>query len=317
MMIDKEIIKPMAPKRSQTIPEDKDWIHEIKWDGIRGIAQINHEEVSIYTKKGNPRINYYPELLSLSQCITCDEATLDGEIIALNADDKPSFQDILIREKKGERDSAYMAKVKPVHYIVFDCLSVNGEDLRGEPLYKRKEILKDIFKENEYCALTPYYSNGKELYERMKEKGYEGIVSKKIESPYIAGKKHSDWYKIKISRKMLVAVGGLHIKEDVPISMVVGIRKDNQWICVGRVAIGLRKNELLMIYNHRDRLATKECPFVNIQESNNEKYLWLQPLLTCWVHFMEWTNDGSMRHPKMLGFANLKPEEATGEELVE
>ncbi|WP_157950131.1 non-homologous end-joining DNA ligase [Vallitalea okinawensis] len=305
----------MEPNKNKTIPQGSEWIHEIKWDGIRGVSQVNDDAFEIFTKKGNKRGTYFPELKQINKLLKCDNALLDGEIVVFNELNKPSFQDILIRERSKGVHAAHYQKIKPVHYIVFDCLAVNDEDIRQKPLNERKDILKEILIENETIAISRTFNDGDQLYHLMKEKSYEGVVSKNKDSPYIAGKKHDYWYKNKISRKILGVVGGIHMKSGQPASIPIGIYRDNQLIYIGNVSIGLKQEEMQLLYQYAHQLKRDEAPFINLPYQ--EDTIWFNPLLTCWIHFFEWTNDGHLRHAKIQGFTKMKPDEASGEELVE
>lgn len=306
---------PMEPIACRKVPKDRRYIHEIKWDGIRMLAYINNGTVQLYTKEGFERIQVYPELKDLPKYFEADTLLLDGELVVLNEKNKCSFQGILQRERGGRYFSEYYGKKEPVHYMVFDCLYYNGKDLTQEPLMERKEVLKEIFEPNAICGLSDAYENGQQLYERMKKMSYEGVVSKIRDSAYHSGTEHHDWFKVKIARKMLAVVAGLKLKNNVPVSMALGIYRGDKLFYIGNVALSLRKNELLLIYNNRKRLKTEECPLVDF--NSKEEFLWLQPRLTCWVHFTEWTNEGHLAHPRMKGFTDFEPEEATGDEIVE
>lgn len=310
-----KLIHVMEPIKNYAIPHGDEWIHEIKWDGIRGVSRIRQDELEIFTKKGNKRSTYFPELEQIKQLLKCENAILDGEIVVFNEQNKPSFQDILIRERSRGVNVQHYQKIKPVHYIVFDCLAVNDEDIRGKPLKERKEILNKILMENKTIAISRIFNDGDQLYQLMKEKSYEGVVSKNRDSPYIGGKKHTYWYKNKISRKLLGVVGGIHIKGGQPASIPIGIYKDDKFIYIGNVSIGLKHQEMQLLYQYADQLKRDQSPFINL--THQENTIWFNPLLTCWIHFFEWTNNGHLRHAKLLGFTKMKAEEANGDELVE
>ncbi|WP_165878540.1 non-homologous end-joining DNA ligase [Natranaerovirga pectinivora] len=301
------MIKPMEPVVSKKIPKGEDWIHQIKWDGIRGLTYIQNNTYDIYTKKGNNRTSSYPELANILKVFKENNAILDGEIVFMD-EGKPSFQKLLQRDR-----TKYKSKNAPLFYIVFDILKLNDKDLRGYPLEERQDILRTIIEKSDNITVTDSFQDGEKLYELMKTKNYEGIVSKQKTSTYTEGKKHEDWYKIKLNRKVLVVIGGIKYKNGFPYSLVVGIKKEEGFYHIGSVAIGLKESDKTLLHNYKDQLEIVESPFRNYNEKD---IVWIKPILTCWIQFMEWTNDGGLRHPKMIGFSNENPEEADGRDFV-
>ena len=146
------------------------------------------------------------------------------------------------------------------------------------------------------------------------KKGWEGIVSKKINSKYYPGKNHNEWFKHKISRKILAAVCGVNWKNDSPYSLLLGILKENQWIYIGRVSSGLSQKDWQIIKEYAVKYKKEECPFNKTVAWEKQQVTWLTPSLTCWVAFLEWTNDGVLRNPRIIGFSNKSVEEANGKE---
>lgn len=310
------LIKPMEPILSNKIRDNKDWIHQIKWDGIRGITYIQNNSLKIFTKRGIERTPFYPELSELVNLLNCNQAILDGEIVVFDKYKRPSFSDVLVRERvrKEQNLNHYIYKY-PITYIVFDILSYNGKDLREIPFKNRKEILNSKFIKSSNITVTDDFSDGEALFELMKEKNYEGIVSKNINSNYIEGKKHDKWFKIKISKKMLCVIGGISIKNNFPSSLMLGIYKNSNLIYIGNASSGLTAKELQLLKNNTAHLAINKSPFSNINKTDANT-IWLNPKLTCWVNFIEWTNKNSLRHPKILGFSNTNPLEVNGKEFT-
>ncbi len=312
-----ELITPMEPILSKKIITEKDWIHQIKWDGIRGITYIENGEVRIFTKKGHERTDFYPEIKETVKLLEGKQAILDGEIVIFDDEGRPSFTQVLKRERvRSRKNLAYYVKKIPIKYILFDILYFDGMDLRQKPLYERKEILIENFQKSSNITITDDFDDGNSLFEFMRKKNYEGIVSKNIHSRYVVGKKHDQWYKTKINKKMLAVICGVKWKNKTPNALLLGIYQEDQLIYIGNVSIGLKQKDLLLLKEHINDLRQERSPFIN-QHQKVDDITWLQPLLTCWVRFMEWTNHGSLRHPKIIGFSTQKPSEAEGKELVE
>ncbi|WP_273323712.1 non-homologous end-joining DNA ligase [Vallitalea guaymasensis] len=310
-----ELIKPMEPILSTEIIEDKDFIHQIKWDGIRGITYIDNDTHKVFTKNGNERTDYYPELNEINHLFNGRSGIIDGEIIVLDDNLRPTFNYILNRERvRNQAKIKYYANKYPIKYIAFDILFLDGKDLRSHPLEDRIEILHRTLNKSGIITITDSFDDGKKLYELMEEKNYEGIVSKNINSKYIAGKKHDMWYKTKIFKKMLTAIGGIQLGNGKIKSLLLGIYSEGNLIYIGNASIGLKESDYNLLKEYMSVISMDESPFANINKARN--VIWIKPILTCWVSFLEWTNTNSLRHPKIIGFSSKKATEAIGEEYT-
>ncbi|GMQ61883.1 non-homologous end-joining DNA ligase [Vallitalea maricola] len=310
-----ELIKPMEPILSTEIIEDDDFIHQIKWDGIRGITYIDSGAYKVFTKNGNERTDYYPELNDINQLFNGKRGIIDGEIIVLDDNLRPTFNYILNRERvRNQTKIKYYADKYPIKYIVFDILFLDGKDLRSHPLEDRIEILHRTLSKSSIITITDSFDDGEKLYKLMEEKNYEGIVSKNIKSKYIAGKKHDMWYKTKIFKKMLTAIGGIQLGNGKIKSLLLGIYSEGNIFYIGNASIGLKESDLNLLKEYMSVISMDKSPFTNIDKAKN--VIWIKPILTCWVSFLEWTNTNSLRHPKIIGFSSKKATEAIGEEYT-
>ncbi|HEX2926839.1 MAG TPA: DNA ligase [Ruminiclostridium sp.] len=321
-------IIPMEPLISTDVKEGSGYIHEIKWDGIRGMVYIQGGSIKIYTKKGNERTGFYPELEVLTEGLRGRNAILDGELVVLDDKGLPSFYRSLMRERvRNAGNLKYYTSNYPVSYMIFDILYLGNDTLIKLPLSERKNILvknlSSVAEQSSNIFLSQMYSDGDELFKKMKEQSMEGIVSKKEDSQYIGGKKHDAWFKTKFTKKMLCVVGGIQWRASHPNSLVLGIkpRDSERLIYVGKASIGLKQSDLALIKEYSGQLEQKACPFeaeeTIMLDRTGEGFTWLHPALTCWVGFLELTNDGHLRHPKIEGFAVLPLEEADGKVLTE
>jgi len=313
-----EWITPMEPISSGSIMTGPEWIYQIKWAGIRGLVYYQEDSspsgIKIYTKSGSDRTAFYPELHHIKNLIAGSSAILDGEIVVPGDDGKPVFHLSLTRERVRNPDRlSYYCSKYPVIYIVFDILYLNGNSLTGLPLARRREILCNSVKAEANIGLAESYKDGPGLFDLMKRKGWEGIVSKKLDSSYLPGKKHNDWFKHKALKKLLAAVCGIQLKDGFPNSLILGIYRDNQWIYIGRASLGLTQDDLRRLKEY-SQMSSPVCPFSSANEWKGKNVAWLNPTLTCWVKFLEWTNDGLLRHPALLGFAASHWSEADGRE---
>jgi bifunctional non-homologous end joining protein LigD len=290
-------MEPIA--KSQVLKGD--FIHQIKWDGIRGICVMENDAVSVFTKKGRNATAAYPELAVVTRQLDAKQAVLDGEMVVF-ADGKPSFYHAL---KRSRIHRPAVAAHYAVRYIIFDLLMLDGEDLRRTPIEHRQALLKQRFTDSAIAALADSFDDGEALFALMKQKNMEGIVSKRRGSLYTAGKTHNDWFKTKTVKKMLCAVIGVHFNEGQAASLILGIYREGELVSVGHVGTGLSQSDLRRLGEY----AMREGKAAGKQDRL------VEPRLTCWVRFAEWTPTLTLRHPVMLGFADSKPEQAAGEEL--
>ena len=278
-----------------------DFIHQIKWDGIRGVCVMEGGAVSVFSKKGRNATMAYPELALLTQQLDAKQAVLDGELVVF-VDGKPSFYHALKRSRV--HGPAVIAQYA-VRYIVFDMLMLDGQDLRRTAIEQRQALLKERFTDSAVVALADSFDDGEALFALMKQRSMEGIVSKRRGSFYTAGKTHNDWFKTKTARKMLCAVIGVHFNAGQAASLMLGIYREGELVPVGHVGTGLSQEDLRRLGDYARREG---------KPSGKDDIL-LEPRLTCWVRFAEWTPTPTLRHPVMLGFTGSAPEDAKGEEI--
>lgn len=291
----------MEPVRVPQVVTEGGFIHQIKWDGVRGIASVDDGGVRLFGKSGRDCTSQYPEMETLPRQMNAVSAVIDGEIVAF-VDGRPSFYHILKRSRSyGGRS----ASTWPVRYIAFDLLELNGRDLRNQPLEERQALLRKHFTASPVAALADDFTDGKALFELMKRENMEGIVSKRLGSAYLPGKVHRDWFKTKTARKMLCAVTGLRLNNGQPASLELAVYRDGELVPVGHAGSGLNQEALRLLSDY----AMKESTGLR------GDVMRVMPRLTCWVRFAEWTADGTMRHPVLLGFADKPAEEAVGEEI--
>lgn len=320
-------IPPMEPIISDEVKIGSEFVHEIKWDGIRGLVYLQENNFKLFTKKGNDRTDFYPELNTLYKELGLNNVVLDGELVVFDNRGLPSFQDVLVRETvRNKRNLQYYLNNYPVKYVIFDILQYQDKLLIKEALTERKKLLSQlinpIISKSHIIHLSEVFSDGKELYEKMKLNNMEGIVSKRASSTYIGGKKHDAWFKTKFTKKMLCAVGGIQWKDNKPNSLVLGITKDQEKLSfVGKASLGLKESDLQLLKQYSSELIQDECPFEDTSITDIDKtgtnLTWIKPFLTCWISFLELSNDGHFRHPKIIGFAALPMEEANGKVLTE
>ena len=254
---------------------------------VRGIAAVNGGSVHVLGKSGRDCTLQYPELSVLPRQTKAVQVLIDGEIVAF-VDGKPSFYHVLKRSRSyGGRNASNW----PVRYIAFDLLELNGRDLRKKPLEERQALLRTHFMPSPVAALADDFTDGEALFALMKRENMEGIVSKRRGSAYVVGKDHRDWFKTKTARKMLCAVTGLRLNNGQPASLELAVYRDGELVPVGHAGSGLNQEALRLLSDYAAKESTELRGGV----------MRVMPRLTCWVRFAEWTADGTMRHPVLLG----------------
>lgn len=309
------VIKPMEPILSKEITKGDEWIHQIKWDGIRGLSYLDKNKVTVITKNGNNHTARFPELQQLKEVFKGNSAILDGEIVVFDETGKPSFSKVLVRDRINPGSNLdYYMNHNPAKYIVFDILYLNGEDLRNKSYMTRKNILTQCLNKSSSMTITDDFSDGDALFRLMEEQNLEGIVTKRVNSLYKEGKNHKDWFKIKLNRKLLAVIGGIGLKNNYPNALLIGIFRNHHLEFIGKVATGLKSTDFELLHNHIRQLKISDCPFVNMRNEND--CIWIKPTITCWIKFMDYTSSGGIRHPVLIGFSSCSIEEANGKEVI-
>lgn len=304
------LITPMSPITHSEIFDDANFVYQVKWDGVRMISYINNNEVRLINKRLNSRTDRYPELQSLAEVIKGNDFTvLDGEIIAL-LNGKPSFPTVMRRDNTTDiKKIGLLTKMIPVLYMVFDILYLNGRDLRTLPWQERNHILLSTVKPNENIHIVESFSVGTSLFNAVKKQELEGVVAKHKESPYVSGKKHRYWLKIKYRRRLSCVIGGYTLNNKTVNALLVGVYYDGELKYCGKVGTGLKTSEWSVLTEELVKIKTSACPFTDFPPSEINKVHFVKPLLTVEIEYAEWTPDIRLRAPSIISFTNKKPEE--------
>ena len=306
-----EWIEPMEPILRESVQGSKTFIHQIKWDGIRGITMIKDGQIRIFNKSGRERTGFYPEVEKIASQLKTPDAVVDGELVVFEGL-HPSFQSVLKRDRlQSRRLLDRYIKQYPVRYILFDCMMFGGTDIRKLSLAERLHMMRSAFVPDQNIIITDDFIDGVALFDFTKEKNYEGIVSKDQNSMYVSGKKHDSWFKTKNQKMVLAVVMGVYLKNGFPNSLILGVYDHGMPIYIGTVASGLKDSDKKMIYENKNLLEQDESALKNFEPA--APVWWFKPVLTCRVRFMEWTSEGVMRHPTLIGFSNSPAKDAVME----
>lgn len=294
-------LTPMLAKLVAGLPEDDDrWAFEMKWDGIRALAFVQGANLRVLTRNGNDMTARFPELALLAQAVPRD-ALLDGEVVALDERGRPSFQ--LLQQQYRQ--------VAPVVLMIFDLLHLGDESLLGLPYVERRARLEALKLEAEHWR-TPSYSigGGAKLQADSRRLGLEGVVAKRLDSPYEPGQRTGAWIKIKNHLGQEVVIGGwqegLGRRSGTIGALLLGYYDPaGQLRYAGKVGTGFTDATLADLKSRLERLARDTNPFATGKPPRGAHFV--EPQLVAEVEFTEWTSDGSIRHPSFKGLRADKP----------
>ncbi len=295
-------ISPMLLNEVKEPFDDKDYIYELKLDGIRCIAYLG-KDVVLQNKRFKDVSAIYPELSEMFKCVK-KNTVLDGEIVVLS-NGKPDFYALQKRRLMTDKFRIKLAaKKNPVQFAAYDILYYDGKDLTDKPLMERKAILQEKVREGNGLSISRYIEEqGIAFFNLAKEQDLEGIVAKKKDGLYHIGKRTSDWIKIKVMQDEDLLILGYQPDEDgVPKDLILGYYDENGKLqCRGKVYLGVSKEERAFILKFAKKNTVKRPWF--------EKYknvVWLKPELVGTAHFMHETESGGMRQPVWKGLRDDK-----------
>ncbi|HTP89849.1 MAG TPA: DNA ligase D [Candidatus Acidoferrales bacterium] len=300
-------IEPMSASIADRAPRGAEWLFEIKWDGVRAIAFVEDEEVRLQARSGLRCERQYPELAVLHHHLAASQAILDGEIAVLDPKGVSRFHLIQPRIANSDPNAvAHLVRSTPVVYFVFDLLYLDGYDLRGVPLARRRELLEQTLEPGAVVRISEAFPGaGEELLEAARENGLEGILAKHAASRY-ESRRSRDWLKIKIVSEQEFVIGGFTGPQgdrEYFGALVLGVNKDGKLHWVGNVGTGFDHRQLATLYARLQPLITPKCPFAE-RPKPDRGMTWVKPDLVCQVKFGSWTQDDRLRAPVFLGLRN-------------
>lgn len=290
-----------------------EWAFEMKWDGIRTVARVVQEDgrtrVTMTSRNGKDQDVSYPEVVQgLGDAVRAD-AVVDGEIVALDAQGRPSFGRLQQRMNLADPREirAAMDRV-PVHVFLFDLLEADGEPLVDLPYRERRERLEALVRENDVVKVPPAFDGDfQHAFTTSKRLGLEGVVAKRVTSTYSEGRRSRSWVKLKHARTQEVVVGGWRPGQGNRSggvgSLLVGVPDaDGTLRYVGRVGSGFTEAALRDAGERFARTARKTPPFEDVPAADARDAHWVTPRSVGEVEFAEWTADHRLRQPRWRGW---------------
>jgi bifunctional non-homologous end joining protein LigD len=300
-------IIPMEPINCEVIPQGSEWIAQVKWDGVRILTYFDGHEVRLFNRRLNERTNHYPEITDIHRYCNARSVILDGEVIALGSDGKPSFYEVMRRDgiRRMEKVSQ-IQKAVPITYMIFDVLYLNGQWVTSYTLTERQQILNAIITPNHFVQLVENFDNAEALYQVVKAQEMEGILMKDLSSRYLINGKDQSWRKKKFYRDIIAVVGGVTLHNGIVNSLLLGLfDNQGQLRYIGHAGTGkLTQNDWRSLTELIKPLVQKNMPFVN-KPPRTAHTVWLQPEITAKIKFAEWIDGHSLRQPSIQGFVDV------------
>ncbi|MEQ4488743.1 MAG: ATP-dependent DNA ligase [Dehalococcoides mccartyi] len=290
---EKKTIRPQLAQTAKEAFDHKDWLFELKLDGVRCIAFLDNE-TRLQARSGQDITAQFPELSELHR-LAVKPCILDGEIICA------TFNQVQHRiHRTKPLDIRVARRLYPARFYAFDLLEANHKAAMNLPQSTRKETLTTVMKESEQGLILPWRDGeGIALFREVQNRRQEGIMAKLKSAPYLEGKRVDWWLKIKNFQEGTFYICGLTEGENDRKatfgSLILGELKDGKWLYVGNVGSGFDQQELKELAAHFNTLRG-DCPFEQVDVGRPVK-LWTRPVIQCEVKFLERGSDGKLRFP--------------------
>ncbi|MGF1451173.1 MAG: DNA ligase D [Opitutales bacterium] len=307
-------VQPALPKLTENVPEGDDWIHEIKWDGYRLLAEKRGGKLRLLTRN---RADWTDRFATIARELdqTCEQDFIfDGEVVFLDDNGHSNFQGLqqVIKQRSQPR----------LFFYLFDALYFDGVDLRGVPLTERKDFLHQLFSQHQHMKLLysdHIHGDAQGFHQKACDEKLEGVVSKRAPSAYQSGRTAS-WLKTKCNQQQeAIIVGWTPPGGKRPCfgSLLLGaFNDDGNLTYIGRVGTGFDHDTLNYLFGELQKIARKTSPIEVNPEHVPDNVNWVTPTLVAEIAFTQVTKDGLLRHPSFQGLREDKPASEVGLDLL-
>jgi bifunctional non-homologous end joining protein LigD len=310
-------VEPMKALLVSELPKGRDWLYEVKFDGVRALAIKNQQSIELISRSGKDLGAKYPEVISGLKNLAVKQAVLDGEVVAVDSQGRSSFQLLQSYQTAGQPRP-------PLFYYIFDLLQMEAKDLTGLPLWQRKEVAKKLIEglpgNSNIRFSSDIRADSQRLTNEMKARGLEGLLGKKRDSIYEPGRRSGAWVKFKWTNEQEFVIGGYTRPKGARShfgAILVGYYQDGGLRFAAKVGTGFNEKTLEFLFEKFQKLTQPDCPFLNLPErlsgisaglsaAEMRRCTWLRPELVCQVRFAEWTRDHHLRQPAFVGLRDDK-----------
>src|SRR5260221_1612887 len=310
-----EFIEPMECALVPKLPDGSDWTFEIKLDGYRVIGVKSSRETILYSRNHKNFNKRFPQIAKALGDLP-DDTVIDGEVVALDESGRPVFHSL----------SHFTDEASRIRYFVFDLLVLNGRDLTSLPLIERRRLLATIKLPSSWICISEQFDiSADQMLAAVREQGLEGVVAKRKDSLYEAGKRTGFWAKMRINKGQEFVIGGFIPGPHGVDSIIVGYYRGKDLVYVARVRNGFVPATRRMVYEKLKII--DRCPFAKLPQTGRarwgeildaekmKKCVWVRPKLVTVIEFLEWTEGDRLRHSKFVALREDKnPREVVKEQ---
>ena len=308
----------MLPMPAADPFDSPDYGFDVAWDGVRALASVDRGDVRLWGRDLSDVTDRYPEVLELA-ALAPSESIVDGELIVTDVDGRPDADALEARQHVSPDTIAHVAAAHPVTYVIYDALYLAGRSMLKEPLVRRRARLADaIASRGRIYVVEPVSGDGLAFFDAAREKGLEGVVAKRFDSPYRAGQRHPDWLQIDAVRRQdfvvmgFIPQGGDRLLE----ALIVGTFDGRTFQPAGRVVGGFDAASSIRLRKHLDALPPAMAP--GLPRWGDDRVCWVKPGVVVNIRFSEWDREGQLRFPIFNGLkSGVLPEECVRAAMVE
>lgn len=310
------LIEPAQPRLVAALPAGAEWRYEIKWDGYRALALKAGGVVQLVSRRHKTLAAEFPSIVEQLRAVGGDSYLIDGEIVALTADGRPSFQAL---QQRGARAATLV-------YYAFDLLHVDGENLAAAPLSERQDRLERLVAGSALRVSRALEGDAATVLAAVRQLGLEGVVAKRRDAAY-PRPGSDDWQKVRLSLAQEFVVGGFRPGMKPFESVLVGYYDGGRLRFAGKVRPGFRARTRDEVWRLIEPLQTGDCPFVDLPDAERKgpwgegitaedmKTLrWVKPRVVVRIAFTEWTRHGHLRH---AAYEGLRPDKVAADVVRE
>src|ERR1700674_197496 len=303
-----EFIEPMECLPVTKLNDSVQWTYEIKFDGYRAIAVKSGQTINLFSRRCMSFNSHYPYLVEALADLP-DGTVVDGEVCALDDAGRPNFN-LLQQFRSG---------ASRICYFIFDLLVCNDRDLTKLPLVERRKLLNLLKLKSERIRISEQFEvPANDILVAVREQKLEGVVAKRKDSSYEAGKRSGSWIKYRVNRGQELVIGGYIPGAHGFDSLIVGYYQGKDLMYVARVRNGFVPALRRQVFERIRHLTSPTMPFANLPDTHKSRWgdeltaekmkkcVWLRPEAIVQVEFLEWTGADRLRHSKFVALRDDK-----------